>query len=82
MPTIVFDKSTGITSSELQSRFQDKNIDARAFFYPLSSLPMFEDIPSNKNSWDIPERAINLPSYHDMTSQDLDRVIEVVHSMY
>ena len=80
MPTLVFDKSTGITREKLQEAFAAENIDARVFFYPLSSLPMFADNSANTNARDIPSRAINLPSYHDITTPDLDRVIEVVKS--
>jgi perosamine synthetase len=41
-------------------------------------LPMFEPVRSNRQAWTIPEGAINLPSYHDMTTADQDRVIAVV----
>jgi perosamine synthetase len=75
MPTLVFEPETGITREILQSAFQNENVDARVFFWPLSSLPMFDDKPSNEFAWSIPERAINLPSYHDLTSAEQDRVI-------
>ena len=78
MPTVVFDKTTGITREKLQAAFALENIDARVFFYPLSSLPMFEDNSNNSIAWNIPDRAINLPSYHDITKADLDRVVDVV----
>lgn len=78
MPTLVFDKLTRITREKLQEAFAAENIDARVFFYPLSSLPMFVAESANINAWDIPNRAINLPSYHDITTAELDRVIEVV----
>jgi perosamine synthetase len=81
MPTVVFDKSTGITREKLQAAFASENIDARVFFHPLSSLPMFEDKLANTNAWDIPHRAINLPSYHDISNIELDRVIEVLVSI-
>lgn len=81
MPTVVFDRSTGITRDMMQSAFAEANIDARVFFHPLSSLPMLERIEANKNAYDIPERAINLPSYHDMTKEDLDRVIGVLRGL-
>ncbi|KPH09739.1 DegT/DnrJ/EryC1/StrS family aminotransferase [Rhizobium acidisoli] len=74
MPTAVFHPSTGITREMLQQAFDAANTDARVFFYPLSSLSMFEDRPENVNAWSIPERAINLPSYHDMSEADIDRV--------
>lgn len=81
MPTLVFDKSTGITRERLQERFEAANVDARVFFYPLSGLPMFDPVPNNRVAYDLPGRAINLPSYHDMTDGDLDRVLDVVTTL-
>lgn len=78
MPTVVFDKAAGVTREKLQTAFAAENIDARVFFYPLSSLSMFEDNPSNSIAWDIPTRAINLPSYADISKEDVDRVIDVI----
>ncbi|MHB8089865.1 MAG: DegT/DnrJ/EryC1/StrS family aminotransferase [Anaerolineaceae bacterium] len=78
MPTLVFDKTIGITREKLQVAFMAENIDARVFFHPLSSLPMFEDKLGNAKAWDIPNRAINLPSYHDITFEEQDRVTEVI----
>jgi len=78
MPTVVFDGATGVTREKLQAAFADANIDARVFFHPLSSLPMFEDQRQNRFAWDIPGRAMNLPSYHDMTTAQQDLVIEIL----
>jgi perosamine synthetase len=78
MPTMVFDGETGVTREKLVAAFSADNIDARVFFYPLSGLPMFEAMQDNRHARAIPERAINLPSYHDMTTADQDRVIAVV----
>jgi len=82
MPTVVFDESTGITREDLIAAFQAANIDARVFFWPLSSLPMFCDVPVNTPvAFALPGRAINLPSYHDMTDADQRRVIDVVRGV-
>jgi perosamine synthetase len=81
MPTVVFDAATGVTREKLITAFTADNIDARVFFHPLSGLPMFEELPGNRHAWSIPERAINLPSYHDMTAEDQDRVIAVVRGV-
>jgi len=81
MPTVVFDQPSGITREWLVAAFAGNNIDARVFFYPLSGLSMFEDVRANRHAHDIPGRAINLPSYHDMTTEDQDRVIAVVRGM-
>lgn len=78
MPTVVFDESTGVTREELIEAFQAADIDARVFFWPLSSLPMFDVPVTTPVAFALPGRAINLPSYHDMTEADQNRVIEVV----
>lgn len=82
MPTVVFDEASGVTREALQQVFDAANIDARVFFHPLSSLPMFESRPQNTNAWSIPERAINLPSYHDMTDAEIDRVVSALFATW
>lgn len=78
MPTVVFARETGVTRERLQAAFAAENIDARVFFYPLSSLDMFASQRQNIHAYDIPERAINLPSFHDMTQTEQDRVVTVL----
>lgn len=81
MPTVVFDAETGVSREVLQDAFAVADIDARVFFHPLSSLPMFEPMPRNVVAWDIPGRAINLPSYHDLTDGELCRVCQVIEKI-
>lgn len=81
MPTVVFDPALSITREGLQAAFAAENIDARVFFHPLSGLPMFAPQPRNRHAWDIPTRAINLPTFHDMTGPDQDRVINVIRNL-
>jgi perosamine synthetase len=81
MPTAVFSASSGVTRERLQEAFAAENIDARVFFHPLSSLPPFVPVPRNRVAWDLPRRAINLPSYHDLTQHDIDRVVTVLASL-
>lgn len=78
MPTVVVPKGIKVTREMLQRAFAAENIDARVFFWPLSSLPFFNSDVANPISEELPARAINLPSYHDITSQDMDRVIHVL----
>ena len=81
MPTAVFDAKLNISRDKLINAFKEANIDARVIFYPLSSLDFFEDCIHNINSWDIPSRAVNLPSYHDMTVEDIERVCSVIKNL-
>jgi perosamine synthetase len=78
MPTVVFTPETGITFEMLHAEFSINNIDARTFFQPLSELSMFTPVTSNYNARAIAERAINLPSYHDMTVSEQERVVAVI----
>jgi perosamine synthetase len=82
MPTVVFDAKTTIERDLLQATFARENIDARVFFWPLSSLGIFQSVAENKNAYQIPNRAINLPSYHDISEIELDRVIATLSSLY
>ena len=81
MPTVVFDRATGVTREKLTAAFALANIDARVFFYPLSSLPMFEGCTGGALAADIPTRAFNLPSFHDMTDDDQQRVVRVLREV-
>lgn len=78
MPTVVFSAGAGLDLDLMQSVFLSENIDARVFFHPLSSLPMFAERAENFHAYDIQRRAINLPSYHEITEEDLDRVANVI----
>ncbi|MDD1625495.1 MAG: DegT/DnrJ/EryC1/StrS family aminotransferase, partial [Methylococcaceae bacterium] len=81
MPTVIFSPETGVTRERLMELFKAENIDGRVFFYPLSSLPMFQSKQTNRNAYDLPGRATNLPSYHDLTNVAQDRVIAVIKSL-
>lgn len=78
MPTIVVKEGTGFERDKLLAAFKADSIDGRVFFWPLSSLPMFTARPENTISYGLPPRALNLPSYHDLTEAEMDRVIRHV----
>lgn len=78
MPTAVLAPELGISREDMAAAFATANIDARVFFHPLSSLPMFTPRLENVHAYDIPGRAINLPSYHDMSDDDIARVASVI----
>ena len=81
MPTVVFDEELGINKDFILSSFQSENIDARVFFPPLSSLPMFKKV-DNKNSYSIQSRAINLPSFHEISYSQLNKICDIVLKIY
>jgi len=82
MTTVLFGPELDFNRPELLKQFAENNIDARVFFYPLSMMPAFKAFsayqPVNSVSYRLFERGINLPSYHDMREDDIDRVCAVV----
>jgi len=82
MPTVVFAPDTGITREKLQAAFAAENVDARVFFWPLSSLPMFDPAPANIHAKSIPNHAINLPSFHEITDIQQELVIKTITDLY
>jgi perosamine synthetase len=81
MPTVVFAPETGVTREKLQMAFATENIDARVFFWPLSFIGLFPAKPSNRCSFDLPSRSINLPSYHELDLGSQNRVIAVIQQL-
>ena len=80
LPTALFKNKKNFCISGLIRDFQSQNIDARSFFWPLSSLSFFQSNTNNKVSRDIPKRAINLPSFHDITESQLLKICSILEN--
>jgi len=80
MPTIVVDEGVPFDREAVLARFKEDNIDGRVFFWPLSMLPMFERQPENRVSYGLYSRALNLPTYHDLTEAQMDRVVSIIRT--
>ena len=76
MPTIVVDPETPFDRKVLLSAFRDDNIDGRVFFWPLSEMTFFEPRPHHVVSHALSQRGLNLPSYHDISRDDIHRVAD------
>ena len=81
MPTIVVDHDLRFDRDLLLSEFKKDQIDGRVFFWPLSQLPMFEPQPQNRVAYGIHRRGVNLPSFHDMSSAEIDRVVDALRKV-
>lgn len=82
MPTIVIHEGVPFNREALLAAFQADNIDGRVFFWPLSSLGLFDAKPSHDVSHSLSPRALNLPSYHDLSDAELARVAGHVHQAF
>jgi len=82
MPTVVYDAESGFCLQDVQQAFYQAGIDARVFFSPLSSLPMLaserDAVTRRPEAYSIPSLALNLPSFHDMTDAQINRVVHLL----
>jgi perosamine synthetase len=82
---LVFGKSHNMTRDLALKELPKLNLPVRPFFYPLSSLPAFNDEEYGKKnnpvSYDVSSRGINLPCALNLTDDDLDKYSNGIHSL-
>ena len=75
----------GLDKLEAMSRLESYGLPSRPFFYPLSSLPAYDQEaayrPRNPVAYDICARGINLPGALILTSEQIDRVCDGVRRL-
>lgn len=83
MTTIVWDRSRGTSRDELVARMREQEIDARVFFHPVSSFPMVREkrFP-NPVTDSLVGCGLNLPCYHDLEDEGLERVCSIVEEVF
>jgi perosamine synthetase len=88
MTSLVLDPCFGLTKEAALSRLSAAGIDARPFFYPLSSLPAYRDLPyaaaakeRNRESYRISPWGINLPSALALNEEQVNYVCHAIRSI-
>jgi perosamine synthetase len=81
MTTALIDSAFKLNKRDVMDRLDAQGIDARPFFYPLSSLEAYAGAPQaelaqrrNLVSYELSPRGVNLPSGLNLTREDVDRV--------
>ncbi len=84
MVTVVIDKKIlgNKTKEQLVADFEKKGIQARPFFYPLSTVPAIHVFAKTPIAFDISPRAINLPCGQNITEKDVDYICECVKKIF
>ena len=88
MTTLVVDPRFGLAKEAMLSRLSAAGIDARPFFYPLSSLPAYRTTSEaaaarrrNRESYRLSPWGINLPSALSLTEDEVEYVCETIRSL-
>ncbi|MEZ0394863.1 MAG: DegT/DnrJ/EryC1/StrS family aminotransferase [Anaerolineales bacterium] len=89
MVTIVWTARYDLSKVQLISLLKERNIDCRPFFFPLSSLPAYENSKEalaararNLVSYGVSERSVNLPSALNLSRDDVRYVCEAVRELF
>ena len=81
MVTVLLDPELGIDKSVLMAALDEREIDSRPFFHPLSSIPAYQDTAQarvararNEVSYRLAPYGLNLPSALNLDIETVDRV--------
>ena len=78
MTTAVIDEGIDFNRDRLFEIFKENLIDGRVFFWPLSMMRPDDFIKAGENpvAYGLYGRGVNLPSYHDLTEEEVERVVK------
>ena len=83
-PIFVDAEKYGMTRDELYFKMKEQNVFGRRYFYPLiSDFSTYKGLESAKpenlpNARKMADSVICLPIYHDLTKQDVERVVNCI----
>lgn len=78
MPTMLVCDGISFNRDKLLEQFKHENIDGRVFFWPLSDTGHFKVNLPTPVAHSTYVRAVNLPSYHDLSYEDIAHVCNIV----
>ncbi|HEY2147144.1 MAG TPA: DegT/DnrJ/EryC1/StrS family aminotransferase, partial [Pirellulales bacterium] len=77
MTSVVLGEQLAISRDDVITGLKERGVDSRPFFPAISSFSMFESRErENPVAYRISRRGINLPSGHNLTETEVDRVCE------
>lgn len=85
-PLVIEEEKTGVTREQVMEKLKEHNIFVRKYFYPLCSD--FECIVEQGIKSDVPvakyisDRVITLPDYSDLKLEEVDKICDVIVSLY
>ena len=83
-PIFVNAEKYGLTRDELYFKMKEHNVLGRRYFYPLiSTFSTYRGLPSASpenlpNATKIAEEVICLPMHHELSKEDLDRILDII----
>lgn len=87
LSTLLLDTDCKVTPSDMLARLDENNIEGRHLWKPMNLQPVFAECPfvsvdDSPVCDDLFSRGVCLPSDTKMTTDDIDRVCEVIRGMF
>lgn len=81
---LIDEKITGKNREDLRLALLDHNIESRPLWKPMHLQPVFKDSPyyGNKVAEDLFDKGLCLPSGSNLTTQDQNRIAEVIKNFF
>jgi perosamine synthetase len=68
--------------SDLRKHLAENGIETRPSFHPVHTMPMYETNEKFEVAENLGERGINLPSYPDLSEEDIKYITDKIKSFY
>ncbi len=81
MICIELDDYMELQRDKLIQNLKLKNIDCRPFFFPVSYMPMYEN-SDTKITQKVFQRGLNLPSYFDLTKEEVNYICDELRDYF
>lgn len=65
---------------EFIQKLKTQNIDSRPYFYPVSDMPVYDNV-NTPITHKVYQRGLNLPSYFDITKEQVDYVCKTIREL-
>lgn len=75
---LVDEKEYGMNRDELAKKLEEKQIDSRRIFYPMTAMPIYKSAESFPHTEYISKSGLSIPSGTGLQKEQMDRVIAVI----
>jgi perosamine synthetase len=68
----------GLKKANIIKKLENKGIDTRPVFYPLSTMPPYFQTDNYPNSAKISKQGLTLPTYTELTEEDVNLICDII----
>jgi perosamine synthetase len=81
MYSVLINDDFPFNRDEVMKKLKEEGIDSRSFFYPIHTMPPYDNHQTLPITEDLSKRGINLPSSITLTDEDITRIVGAFRRM-